>query len=235
VPLYDTGATKFVWIPSEGLNDASTGSPIATPSITTTYEVIAQLAGCIADTNYVKVIVYPLPTVDAGNDQTLVAGSTAQIQATGTLIENYAWTPAESLNCNSCSNPVASMTVTTTYTVQVTSSFGCKSWDSVTIHLFCDKSQVFIPNTFTPNGDGQNDVFYPRGSGISLIKSFRIYNRWGELLFERSGIQINDVSNAWDGSYNGGTPRPDVYVYIIDALCDTGEPIDLKGDVTIIR
>ena len=56
-----------------------------------------------------------------------------------------------------------------------------------------------------------------------------------ELVFERDGIQINDASNAWDGNYNGGTPRPDVYVYIIDAVCDTGEPIYLKGDVTIIR
>ncbi len=235
VPLFDTGGTRYVWIPSEGLSDPNIAYPIATPSATTTYEVISKLADCMADTNYVKIIVHPLPTVDAGSDQYLVTGSKAQLQAVGTLIQNYAWTPAISLNCDSCSNPVATMTTTTTYTVQATSSFGCKSSDSVTIHLVCDKSQVFIPNSFTPNGDGQNDVFYPRGSGISLIKSFRIYNRWGELLFERSGIQINDVANAWDGGYNGETPKPDVYVYIIDAVCDTGEPIDLKGDVTIIR
>ena len=55
------------------------------------------------------------------------------------------------------------------------------------------------------------------------------------MLFERSEININDASNAWDGSYNGGAPRPDVYVYVIDAICETGEPINIKGDVTIIR
>jgi len=101
--------------------------------------------------------------------------------------------------------------------------------------VFCDQSQIFIPNTFTPNADGQNDIFYPRGTGVSIIKSFRIYNRWGELLFERANIKINDAGNAWDGTFNGNPPHPDVYVYIIDATCETGAPINLKGDVTIIR
>ena len=127
------------------------------------------------------------------------------------------------------------MSVTTTYVVDVTSDHGCKNSDSVTIHLYCNTNQVFIPNSFTPNGDGQNDVFYPRGTGITMIKSFRIYNRWGELIFERDNIAINDASNAWDGSYGTSTPRPDVYVYVIDAICETGEPVFIKGDVTIIK
>jgi gliding motility-associated-like protein len=235
VPLFDTGGTKYTWIPAAGLSDASVGDPVANPGSTTIYTVIAQFAGCIPDTNYVTVTVYPLPTVNAGNDQSVVAGTQVQLNATGTYIATYTWSPDESLNCSTCSNPLGTPLATTTYTVDVSSSYGCRSSDTVTIHLFCDKSQVFIPNSFTPNGDGQNDLFYPRGSGISLVKSFRIYNRWGELLFEKSNISINDASNAWDGSYNGTTPRPDVYVYIIDAVCDTGEPINLKGDVTIIR
>jgi len=234
-PLYDSGGTKYTWIPGTGLNNPYIADPLASPNVTTTYMAIAQLSSCIPDTNYVTIIVHPLPTVDAGPDQTLVAGSVAQLSATGTLIYKYAWDNTSSLSCDSCPNPVASMTVTTTYTIQVSTTFGCTNSDSVTIHLFCDQSQLFIPNSFTPNGDGQNDVFYPRGTGVSIIKSFRIYNRWGEMLFERSGIQINDASNAWDGTYNGGSPRPDVYVYIIDAICDTGEPMNLKGDVTIIR
>jgi len=235
VTLLDTGATKFTWIPSAGLSSTTIANPIASPDTTTTYMVIAQLASCIADTNYVTIVVYQLPTVDAGPDQTLVAGSTAQLNAIGTLIDTYEWSPANSLNCSTCVNPVASMAATTTYTVTVTSVHACRAVDTVTIHLFCDKGQVFIPNSFTPNGDGQNDVFYPRGTGISNIKSFRIYNRWGELLFERENIPINDEKNAWDGSYKGSSPKPDVYVYIVDAICDTGEPINFKGDVTIIR
>ncbi len=235
VPLFDTGGTKYTWIPAAGLNNSTIANPIATPSVTTQYMVIAQLGSCIPDTNYVTVTVHQLPTVDAGPDQRLLAGSHAQIVATGTLISNYSWSPSSTLSCDSCYNPVASNMSTTTYTVTVTSDFGCKTSDSVTIFLFCDQSQIFIPNTFTPNGDGENDVFYPRGAGVSKIKAFRIYNRWGELLFERTNMGINDVSNAWDGTFNGGPARPDVYVYLIDAQCDTGEPLFIKGDVTIIK
>ncbi len=235
VQLWDTGATKFTWFPATGLSNPHIADPLATPMVTTKYTIIAQLAGCLPDTNYVIVYVHPVPAVDAGPDQTLTVGTTAQLNATGSLIHTYFWEDAGTLSCDSCYNPIASTTVTTTYTVTVTSDFGCRNSDTVTIHYFCDKSQIFIPNSFTPNGDGQNDIFYPRGTGISIIKSFRIYNRWGQMLFERSGIKINDASNAWDGSYNGSAPRPDVYVYVIDASCETGEPINIKGDVTIIR
>lgn len=235
VPLYDSGGTRYTWIPGLGLNNASIADPIATPALTTKYMVIAQLAGCIPDTNWVIVTVHPIPTVDAGPDQTLLEGSTAQLETKSWMVSKYMWDNTGSLSCDSCANPVASMSVTTTYTVHVFSDFGCENADSVTIHIYCDASQIFVPNSFTPNNDGQNDVFYPRGQGISVIKSFRIYNRWGQLLFERSGININDASNAWDGSFQGGAPRPDVYVWVIDALCETGAPINIKGDVTIIR
>jgi gliding motility-associated-like protein len=99
----------------------------------------------------------------------------------------------------------------------------------------CDKGQVFVPNSFTPNGDGQNDVFYPRGVGINKIVSFRVFDRWGEMVFERTNITLNDEGNAWDGTYKGNKPRPDVYVYTIDAICESGEELFFKGDVTIIR
>jgi gliding motility-associated-like protein len=127
------------------------------------------------------------------------------------------------------------MTVNTTYYANVESDKGCKASDSVRIFLYCENSQVFVPNTFTPNNDGENDVFYPRGVGIKAVKTFRVYNRWGELLFERSNISLNDAANAWDGSYKGGDPKPDVYVYIIEAVCYTDEDIFIKGDVTIIK
>jgi gliding motility-associated-like protein len=235
VQLWDSGATKFNWSPSTGLSNPHIANPIATPGATTKYTIIAQLGSCEADTNYIIIYVHPRPTVDAGPDQTVLEGETAQLNATGTLIKTYLWANEATLSCDSCASPVASMTVSTTYTVTVTSDFGCKDFDTVRIHIYCDKSQIFIPNSFTPNHDGQNDKFYPRGIGIKIVKSFRIYNRWGQLLFERTNISLNDESNAWDGSYLGDVPRPDVYVYVLDAVCETGAPINIKGDVTIIR
>ncbi len=235
VTLHDTGGTKYNWIPATGLSDPHIFDPVATPPSTTLYMIIAQYGSCVPDTNYVKLIIDSLPTVNAGPDQSLVAGSEATLNATGTLINKYLWSPGQYLSCDSCATTIASLMSTTTYTITVTTNKGCTATDSVTIFLYCDKNQIFIPNSFTPNGDGQNDVFYPRGSGVSKINAFRIYNRWGEMLFERTNISINDVSNAWDGTYNGGLPRPDVYVYLVEAVCDTGEPIFIKGDVTIIR
>lgn len=235
VRLHDSGGTSYTWIPGTSLNDPGAAEPFANPTSTTRYRVIAYLGSCIPDTGAVWVKVHPLPTVDAGPDQKLVEGSVAQLQATGNLIEKYSWDADPTLSCTECAEPSATMSVTTTYAVHVASDFGCMASDTVTIHIYCDQSQIFIPNTFTPNGDGQNDVFYPRGVGIKIVKSFRIYNRWGELLFERSNIHLNDASEAWDGSYHGNDARPDVYVYVLESFCETGEPINIKGDVTVIR
>jgi len=235
IMLYDSFATKFTWWPPVGLSSTTIANPIATLTATTKYTIIAQLGSCIADTDYIVVYVHPVPTVDAGPDQTVLEGETAQLNASGTLIQSYLWANAVTLSCSTCANPVASMSVATTYTVTASTNWGCKASDTVRIHILCDKSQLFIPNSFTPNHDGQNDKFYPRGVGIRIIKSFRIYNRWGQLLFERTNIALNDESNAWDGSYMGDIPHPDVYVYVIDAVCETGAPINVKGDVTIIR
>ncbi len=235
VQLFDTGGTKYTWIPGTGLNSPNIWNPLAEPTATTRYMAIAQLAGCEPDTNFVMITVHQLPTVDAGPNQKLLVGSVAQLNAKGTLIDRYLWKEASTLSNDTIPNPIASMSVTTTYEVFVKSSFGCVNSDTVTISLYCDESQIFIPNTFTPNGDGQNDVFYPRGSGVSVVNSFRIYNRWGELLFERTNFDINDATSAWDGTYKGAAAKPDVYVYILHALCATGEPFFMKGDVTIVK
>ncbi len=235
VQLHDSGGTNYQWIPATGLSSANAKDPYASPATTTNYMVIAKLGSCIPDTDYVKLIIYPLPTVDAGPDQRLIEGSAAQLEATGENVAVYSWGKDATLSCDSCAAPIATTSVTTTYEVNVTSIHGCKSNDTVTIHIFCDKSQIFMPNTFTPNGDGQNDIYYPRGIGVKSIAHFRIYNRWGQLLFERNNFEINDASAAWDGSFAGAPPRPDVYVYVLDAICETGEPINIKGDVTLIR
>ncbi len=235
VHLFDTGGTKYTWIPAAGLDNSHIFNPIATPTVTTTYTVIAQLGSCLPDTNYVSVIIHQLPTVDAGPDQWLTVGQNAQLQATGTLINTYEWTPAAHLSCDSCPNPVSSTIHSTTYAVTVWSQYGCRASDTVNLYFTCSEGQLFIPNTFTPNGDGENDVFYPRGGGVSSIKAFRIYNRWGELLFEKENFQINDKSSGWDGIYQGQVARPDVYVYLVEAVCATGELLFIKGDVTLIK
>lgn len=109
--------------------------------------------------------------------------------------------------------------------------------DTFTVTASCDcHKSVFVPNSFTPNSDGENDVFYPRsGPNVKKIKTFRVYNRWGELLFERENLDPNDASNAWDGTYKGNLPLPDVYVWVVEAICANDLQVNKKGSVTIIR
>jgi len=125
--------------------------------------------------------------------------------------------------------------ISTHYIVYAYSEYGCKDSANVKVDIVCDHSQVYMPNTFTPNGDGANDRFYPRGKGLQVIKSFRIYDRWGELVFEKQNFQLNEINNGWDGTYKGTKLNPDVYVYIIDALCDTGAPLSWTGDITLLK
>ncbi len=87
------------------------------------------------------------------------------------------------------------------------------------LNVFCDNSNLFIPNTFSPNSDGHNDVFYPRGKGVFTIRSFRVFNRWGDLVFERTNFQPNDITAGWNGMHKGRMASPDVYIYTLEVVC----------------
>jgi gliding motility-associated-like protein len=233
--LHVSGAHHYVWTPSDGLDNSQSANPIAVPHQTTVYTVVSYEGRCIPDTDLVELIIHPLPTVKARGEQTIIAGNTADVQASGDRILKFAWSPSESVECPDCPFTTVKPTKTTTYTVHVYTDFGCVDSDKVTIAVLCDKSQLFIPNTFTPNGDGQNDVFYPRGTGLDKVQSFRIYNRWGEVVFERAAFGLNDKTYGWDGTFKGEKLPPDVFVYVIEALCDDGKIMTIKGDVTIVH
>jgi gliding motility-associated-like protein len=233
--LSATGGSDYSWYPAGQLNNSSSPAPIATPGTTTAYRVVIRQGYCFADTLSATVVVHPLPTVDAGPDKNITGGSSTQLQPTGTDITTYLWTPADGLSCTTCANPIAGPQKTTTYTVNVTSEFGCQAKDDVTLFINCEGKQVWLPNTFTPNGDGHNDRFYPHGRGIDRVLRFRIYNRWGEVLYDRANVPTDDASYGWDGLYKNQQLKPDVYVYVILAQCANGDTVELKGDISLIR
>lgn len=235
ITLIISGADTYEWTPSNSLSDPTSGNPISTATETTNYMVVAYEGACIPDTNFVKVTVYPQPNIEAKGEKSIVAGTTADLLVTGSNFSSVEWAPASSLNCNDCTAPIASPYETTRYVVTAYSDYGCIDSAFVTVKVACDEKQLFLPNTVTPNGDGQNDVFYPRGAGIEKIVSFKIFNRWGEVVFERSNFAPNDKSFAWDGTYNGTVLPPDTYVYFVQAYCDGDELLKVKGDITIIR
>lgn len=233
--LFVSGGDQYLWIPSAGLDDNTSSTPNASPTKTTTYTVIVRQGNCFSDTGYILVVVNPLPTVNAGSDQTILAGTPVNLIATATHTTNYLWAPPDELSCPTCQSTTVTPSRTTTYTVYVSNQFGCKAQDEVTISVRCDNSIVFMANTFTPNGDGANDRFYPQGKGVTVIKRFRVFNRWGELMYDATDIPPNQEAYGWDGTYKSEPLKPDVFVYLVEATCVTGEPILLKGDVSLVR
>jgi len=237
VKLNAYGTDWLVWSPARGLDDQTLSSPTATPITTTTYIVNGQDEfGCFKTEDSVKVTVHPLPVINAGADTTMMAGYPIQLRPEySSDVTSVEWVPSTFLDCSLCRTPVSTPQYSTTYTLFAYTQYGCMSKDVLHIYATCTKENLFIPNTFSPNNDGSNDLFYPRGRGIQKIKAFKIFNRWGQLVFLKENFFANDVNAAWDGTKKGAYVTPDVYVYMIDLICENGNVITLKGDVTLIR
>lgn len=197
--------------------------------------VAVNSSGC-ADTAVKNILVHPLPTVTLPSTLTMQAGYPISIPATYTNnVVNYSWTPDTSLSCSTCPQPIVNAKFDTKYTVTFTDSNGCKNTGEVQVIIICKDANVFVPNTFSPNGDGSNDVFYVRGRGLNRVKSLRIFNRWGEVVFEKRDFAVNDPSVGWDGRYKGAKPHPDVYIYQVEVFCDNGQIIHFEGNVALIQ
>jgi gliding motility-associated-like protein len=180
-----------------------------------------------ADTITSTVEVYATPTVNAGNDVTIDLGQSVTLNATGTN-GTHTWSPPIWLDCITCSSPVATPQETTTYTVIVVDSNGCTASDDVTIIVDFDYV-IWVPNIFSPNGDGNNDIAFVRGVGVEYL-NFVIFDRWGEKVFE-----TNDINNGWDGTFRGQKMNNGVFVYYLQATFKNGEEVTKKGDITLIR
>jgi gliding motility-associated-like protein len=236
--LNASGTQTYFWTPATGLNNPNIPNPIAKPTVSTTYYVRgSDNKGCFPTFDSVRVTVYPYPSVNAGPDVVITSGSTnLQLKPTfSNDVRTMKWTPADGLSCTDCPNPFATPKTNTSYTLTVTNGGGCESRDALTVTVVCEKSNLFMPNTFSPNGDGMNDVYYPRGRGIQTVRSLKIFNRWGEQVFRRENFNANDAAAGWDGRFNGKELVPDVYVYIIDLACDNKTIVTQKGDVALIR
>jgi gliding motility-associated-like protein len=237
VRLFASGAASYVWSPATGLNSPTSATPLASPQNTTTYKVIGtDDKGCFKDTGFVTVKVYPIPIVEAGNDKTINVGQSVDLVPTISAdVDKVIWTPTQSIVQNIYPGIKVQPRETTEYTVEVRNAGGCKTRDRVTVFVICNGANVFIPNTFSPNGDGNNDIFYPRGTGLFSIKTMRIFNRWGEIVYEKNGFMPNDANAGWNGAYKGLKQNPDVFVYTVDILCDNSTVLTLKGNVALIR
>jgi gliding motility-associated-like protein len=237
IQLFATGTQVYSWSPSTGLNNPNTASPVARPTTTTTYVVTgSDVKGCFVTRDSVTISVFPYPVFDMGRDTTITVGSSVQINPIkSTDITSVTWSPTTGLSCTDCPDPLATPKQRTTYTATVTNNGGCVTRDELTIYVVCTNENIFIPNTFSPNGDGMNDLFYVRGRGLTQIRSVRIFNRWGQQVFQKTNVIANDAGAGWDGTFKGQPLSPDVYVYMVEVVCENNALIMLKGDVMLVR
>ena len=219
--LTASGGNTFVW---------STGDSSATISVSpitnTNYSVIVYNNSC-SDTAQISIIVNSLPVVDAGQNVTLNYGQSTTLSASGTN-GTYIWSPDEYLSCTICPVTVSTPEETITYYVTVIDSNGCSASDSVSIFVNYE-NVVWVPNVFSPNGDGVNDILYVRGKSIESFE-FVIYDRWGEKIFSTNNLDI-----GWDGTFNGNIVEGSyVWKALVKNLYNDGRKT-FTGTVTIIK
>ena len=221
------GANTVAWYTDASLTTAVIPANAFVTTSTTVYaQVTDPVTGCTAITAVV-LTVSPAPLINAGTDVRVVLGESTPLNAVGSN-GTYTWDPPTWLSCPTCLTTIATPEETTTYTITVQDTNGCVSSDDVTVILDYDLV-VFVPNIFSPNGDGNNDILYVRGVGIESINFF-IYDRWGEKVFE-----TKSVDKGWDGTFRGKKMNNSVFVYYLKVTFRNGTKIEKKGDITLTR
>ena len=228
--LHATGGSSYLWSPVNFLNNPNIPDPVATPPQSIKYIVaVRDILGCPKPVFDSVVVQIEKLVADAGpRDTNIVVNQPLQLFGTGA--ELFLWTPSTGLNNPDIANPVAVLSENQQYVLQVKSAAGCTATDTINVTVYKVKPGLYVPNAFTPNGDGINDVFRPIPIGMKSIKYFRVYNRRGELIFSTS---IQNL--GWDGTFKGAAQDADVYVWIVEGMDYQGKVIFQKGSVTLIR
>lgn len=236
--LSEGNATELHWVEtSSGLEIAVDEIAInVAPSQSADYTVVGSRSTCESDTAIAHVEVYPSFDLDLVEEVVNYPGQPIQLEANIPNPEDYFWHwyPEASLTCSSCPQPgITSDSSGQVFLTLINKETGCEATDSLVYRVLstCSNDFVFVPNVFSPNGDGVNDTFGPLSKKHSEFLDFRVYDRWGNLIFESP-----DASTEWDGSYKGKFLNPGVYVYVFQVPCSIDNSImTITGDITLVR
>lgn len=181
----------------------------------------------------------PNRSLELGSDRTIVLGESTILQGFANFIpqsSQWTWTPKDSsLRCSTCFSTIATPTQTTIYTLLLKDSLGCEVSDRLVVTVNKPR-HVFIPTTFSPNNDQKNDYFTIFGDvSVKKVQSFKIFNRWGNAIFERADMPLNIETEGWDGFSKGAAMPPDVYIYVAIVEFIDGKVLMYRGDITLMR
>lgn len=228
----NSGEFEYTW----WLNDvivSNKDSLIFFPDNESTFVVNIKNGSCKEYSLPIFINVSPNPQVEAYQDATISKGQSITLKATSDQNVTYTWWPKEKISCTNCDQPIVSPDISTQYKVVGTNEFGCYDEAKVSIEVvdYCSSSNIEIPNAFTPNNDGNNDIFsIVYDKDLIDVNLFRIYNRYGEKIFETKNPEI-----GWDGLFNNTPANSGVYVYYFELNCYTGATNIIKGNVTLLR
>ncbi|GGB82694.1 T9SS type B sorting domain-containing protein [Dyadobacter sediminis] len=229
----NSNAQQFSWSPQTGLDNPNSKDPVASPNVTTQYIVTAGQGNCTQQ-DTVTITVVTAMELAVTPDTTVSYNVPFQLAVSSPQIPNaadgtYLWSPPEGLNNPASPNPIATLQEDQTYTVNVTTASGCTGSASVNLHV-TRTGNISMPTAFTPDGDGKNEVLTPVVFSIASLSYFKVYNRWGEVVF-----YTNQLGQGWDGSFKGSKPIGGYYVWEIEGTAEDGKKIRKKGSVLLIR
>ncbi len=233
--LQGSGGVQYTWSPSTYLSSTTISNPVSTPAKTITYTLqqVVDANGCkslITDditidvTPPIKVSVSPYDTVVYAGDQVQLFSNS--------IATNYVWSPATGLNNPNIQNPIATIGPVGNdilYQVTASTAAGCKGEGYVKIKIY-NGPDIYVAKAFTPNGDGLNDKLTPFPVGITELKFFRVYDRWGKLVFSTEKLR-----DGWDGKLNGVEQASGAYVWMVQGITKNGVIIYKQGTFVLIR
>jgi gliding motility-associated-like protein len=229
--LQATGGSIYTWTPTQYLTASNIANPkvIGLPSATQFKVVVSDTLGCIKTSiDSVIVSVDAIFQAYAGRDTSVVINEPVALNGTGGV--TYLWQPATWLSNPTIANPIATPKENITYQLTAISKGGCKAMDEIQINVYKIAPGFYVPSGFTPNNDGNNDVIRPILMGMRSLKLFRIYNRWGQLLFTTS-----EKGKGWDGTFKGSQQDPGTFVWMAEGVTYLGENLKKQGTVVLLR
>lgn len=230
VNLLATGGTDYNWSPTTGLSNPNSANPLAQPATTTTYQVDISNGGDCLETLAVTVTVLDNIALNLmPNNQTVTAGQPVLLEATGNF-DFIEWVPTTGLTDPFSPNPTATINETTTYIAIATTTDGCIAIDSVTFTTVSCQA-LLMPTAFSPNGDNMNEEFAPLAGSYDELLAFRVYSRWGELLFSANE---SSIVKTWDGTFSQEIQPVGTYVYYVQARCED-KILEQEGWVVLVR
>lgn len=234
IRLQGSGGVRYAWQPAAGLSNPQAPDPQLRPSASTSYWTnVTDQYGCVsANTDTVQIRVVPTLRPFAGRDTVVTLGQPLQLLAVDGAnagVTHYQWSPGTWLSNDTLPNPVALIGADITYQVLLRTPEGCSGSAQVSVKLYRD-ADIYVPTAFTPNGDGRNDRLRAIPIGMRSFGYFRVYNRWGTLVFE-----TRDPKLGWDGRVNGQLQDSNVYVWIAEAVDYKGQPVLRKGTVVVVH